>query len=83
MGFIFGKYGLYVEFYDGTAGYIMDIRGDHAMVTSSFANAEKFMSESKAIEYARSHDILSCSNSNCSGVKDVYLSSDGKLFRMG
>ena len=83
MGFIFGKYALYLKFQDGTKGYLMGVHGDHAMVCDTPGNAEKFMSESGAIDYARRNDLMSCSNSHCSRVVDVYLWSDGKIFRMG
>ena len=82
MGMIFGKYGLYVTFKDGSKGFVMKIKDDFLMTTSTFQNAEKFMSENSAIEYGRRHDILNTFNENMSKVDEIYLYSDGKLFRM-
>lgn len=82
MGFIFGKYGIYVKFRDGSKGFVMKIKGDFIMTSSSFQNAEKFMSKDAAIDYARRNDIANGTNENMSRLEGVYLYSDGKIFRM-
>ncbi|MBE6141872.1 MAG: hypothetical protein E7175_03440 [Erysipelotrichaceae bacterium] len=82
MGFIFGKYGIYIEFNDGEKGFVMGVRGDHVMITSSFQNAEKFMSQGAAENYFYNKGVGSGSNSNFSGVKAAWVYSDGKFFRM-
>lgn len=82
MGFIFGKYGIYVKFRDGSKGYVMNVRDDFIMTSSSFQNAEKFMSENAAIAYARRNDIANGTNENMSRVEGIYLYSDSKIFRM-
>ena len=83
MGFIFGKYAIYLQFSDGTKGYFMAKRGDHVMTTLSFANAEKFSSHSAAENYFFKHDIGRGSNDNFARVTGAWSSTDGKFFRMG
>lgn len=83
MGFIFGKYAIYLQFSDGTKGYFMAKQGDHVMTTSSFANAEKFMSRDSAESYFYRNDIASGSNTYCARVTGAWTCSDGKFFRMG
>lgn len=83
MGFIFGKYVIYLEFEDGEKSYLMTKKGDHIMTTSSPGNAEKFMSQSSAESYFYNHDVAHGTNSNFARVTGAWLSSDGKFFRMG
>lgn len=82
MGFIFGKYMIYLKFADGSKGYFMHKEGNHLMVTSDVANAEKYMSQNSAANYFYNHDLASGSNSNFSRVAEAYVYTDGKYFRM-
>ena len=82
MGFVFGKYMLYIEFEDGSKGYFMGKNGDHVMVTSSAANADKWMSESGARNAFYDKGIAYGSNSHFSPVKNAWIYTDGKFFRM-
>lgn len=82
MGFIFGKYFIYLKFEDGSSGYFMHMEGDHVMVTKDVLNAEKYMTENGARNYFYSHDIASGYNSNFSPVMEAKIYTDGKYFRM-
>lgn len=82
MGFVFGKYTIYLEFEDGEKGYLMGLKGDHAMITSQIANAEKWMTSAAAENYFHSHDVRYAKNADYSPIKAAYVASDGKYFRM-
>lgn len=83
MGFIFGKYCIYLEFADGEKAYFMAKRGDHIMTTNSVANAEKFMSQSSAENYFFKNNLQYGTNSNFARMTGAWVYSDGKFFRMG
>lgn len=83
MGFVFGKYCIYLQFADGEKAFLMTKRGDHIMTTSSAGNAEKFMTQSGAENYFYNNDVAHGTNSNFSRVVGAWVYSDGKYFRMG